>query len=767
PLDQSPLIRMISDALWVCRSGFGFDAVFSFLKNPLVTRSGGETTSALRIAEVENFALARGFRSRSGYGKAWEGGYRGFDPERLQAVNEAKDAALGPLFAFFDRMTGSKPTVLERIAALKELLTAYSIESGLERLAEDYRKESGEAVEREYEAVTKFVQDYLDRASELIGELTLTAEEFEDVLVLVLRQAELGHVPATKDRLLIGNLTRTRLGRVKKLYVLGANDGKLPVTPNGDGLINDRDRLILKECSISLAETAEENSFNNRYYLYLLLNEPSETLTLTFSAAENNGDGKLPAPIIRELRALFPKLTLESASDKPFAEVYSENSGLLSLSKALREARLREEPSKSEETRALYQWFRKSAAYAEALRQIDEGLFYRYQKELIPKELAEKLYGEVIRGSVSRLEGFAECPYRHFLQYGLRIKPRTVYQLAASDLGSIAHNSIETFFRLLKEEHKKWQEISESEQEELITRSVNKVAAEYGNSILSDSAKNSFLAARIRRIMTRTLWALSKQWSAGGFTETKSELPFLLNENAPLFELSREEGIRLALTGRIDRVDLARDGKKVYVRVIDYKSSSKELDYTKIYHGLQLQLLLYLQTAVSEEQAKAPGKEIIPAGVYYYTVQDPLVPEASEEQVESSLLAELKLKGLTNAAPDAVEKTDAHIAEAGDSTVVRGLKCRDGQFYGEQVLSAEELAELGAFSVNKAAELSGRISSGEIEAAPYRYKQSTGCDYCDFRGICGRDKRIRKMAERPLATKELKDLLGGDHVGVD
>ena len=762
PLDHSPLIRLLSDAIFVCRSGFGFDAVFSFVKNPLAVNYGGAVTAFDRIAEVENFALARGFRSRNGYAKTWEGGYNGFNPARLEAVNETKSAILQPLIEYYDRMTGGKPTVKDRVRASKALIGAYSVEDALKKTAEVYEQETGEPIGKEYEAVRTFVIAYLDRMEDIIGELTLSVEEFEDLVNAGLRRAELGLVPPTKDQLIVGNLMRTRLAHIRKLFVMGANEGKLPEIPDGNGLLNDRDREALKDVELTLSETAEENTFNSRYYLYLLLNEPAESLVISYAGAENDGTALHPAKIVGTLLHAFPENRTEDGAEGYFPEVFSDTSGLYALSGALRAYRIGElsagRLSADEKAKALYQWFRNGKGYENALRQIDEGLFYHYQKEILPEDVAKKLFGDVIYGSVSRLESFAECPYRHFLNYGLEIRERTVYQLAAADLGSIAHESIERFFSLVEESGREWEEITDEEQEALISRSVEEVTAEYGNAILSDSARNVFLAERIRRIMVRTLWALSRQWSAGGFKSTESELKFRTDEDRELLELSSEEGLKLALTGRIDRIDVAEDGDAVFVKVIDYKSGRHELDYTKIYHGLQLQLLLYMQVALKREKLRHPEKKIVPAGIYYYTVEDPLIQDATRETVQGDLLKKLRMNGLTNEDPEAIDKIDRTVKEGLNSVVVSGLSMKNGEADGA-VLSEENLEKLGAFSVKKAEELAREISQGVIEAAPYRYEGNYGCKYCDYYSICGQDRRLRTMDPRELEEKTLEAIV--------
>ena len=295
----------------------------------------------------------------------------------------------------------------------------------------------------------------------------------------------------------------------------------------------------------------------------------------------------------------------------------------------------------------------------------------------------------------------------------------------------------------------------------LAEESVVEATRDYGFRIFDDNARNEYLVKRMLRLTDRTLWALKEQWDRGGFTKTETEVSFYGGRKLKGLTLPLDKGLSLTLQGRIDRLDLSEEGDKVYVRVIDYKSGSTDLDFTKVWYGLQLQLLLYMEAARELVHERHPDKTIIPAGFYYYHIDDPIV-ESSEEDVELAILKKLKLSGVTNIDPAAVAMTDKEVGKS--SAVVKSLgftKDKNPDKFAKTA-ETEEFEKLSEFVLDKSKELAGSILSGDISVNPYRYGQEDACRYCVFKGVCGFDERLPGFRKRSLKKKTLEDLLKED-----
>ena len=288
----------------------------------------------------------------------------------------------------------------------------------------------------------------------------------------------------------------------------------------------------------------------------------------------------------------------------------------------------------------------------------------------------------------------------------------------------MCHSALEYYSRKLKEEHLSWTEIEEEKRQEYIDDSVEHAISDYGNSVLYSSARNEYMIERMKRLLTRTIWALTKQLEAGDFVPVAYEMRF---EN-----------------GKIDRVDLCKDKDKVYVKVLDYKTGSKAFDVVALYHGLQLQLMVYMDAAVKMTQKHYPDSEVIPAGVFYYRLNDPLVEKkvvGEEEEIWQKVLKELKVDGVMNLKDETLEHLDH--CQAGESAVIPVKYNKNGSLSkNSKVASEQEFEVMMRHALGKVFKVHQKILSGEVAAFPYRRKQESGCDYCAYRHICGFDQKI-------------------------
>lgn len=244
------------------------------------------------------------------------------------------------------------------------------------------------------------------------------------------------------------------------------------------------------------------------------------------------------------------------------------------------------------------------------------------------------------------------------------------------------------------------------------------------------------MIVRMKRILTRTVWALTKQLAAGDFKPSLYELRFG--------------------NGKIDRVDTCEDGDKVYVKVIDYKTGSKAFDVSALYHGLQLRLMVYMDAAVKDQEKQRSDKEIVPAGVFYYRINDPLVEKQPEEQVEEAVLKELKPDGIIHLKDEVLNHLDHCMS--GESSVIPVKYNKDGSLSKtSRVISSEAFETMMDYAVRKIEKTREQILDGEIDVNPYRRGQESGCDYCSFRHVCGFDTKISGYRYRDIRKMSMEE----------
>ena len=376
----------------------------------------------------------------------------------------------------------------------------------------------------------------------------------------------------------------------------------------------------------------------------------------------------------------------------------------------------------------LYSWYLRSPEYQELTKKLTDAAFMRKPADRISASVARALYGEVSPNSATRLERFAACAFAHFLRYGLEITERAEYEFRAMDMGNVIHQALEKFAAELQRKGLRWSELDEEERDSIVEECLNQVAADYGNTILKSSARNQYMIERTSRILKRTVWALQEQLRQGEF------LP---------------EGFEVSIGGgRIDRLDVLKEDKKVYVKIIDYKSGNTSFDLVSLYHGLQLQLVVYMDAALDAEQRKHPDCDIQPAGIFYYNVKDPMIQEniqADMDSIQPGLLKELKMNGLVAANSEVIQKMDRSLV----SLPVTYNK--DGSFRkGSSVATREQFRLLNEYVKRKISDIRGEILSGDTEVSPYELVKRTACTYCSYQGVCGFDRKIPGYEYRRL-----------------
>ena len=518
---------------------------------------------------------------------------------------------------------------------------------------------------------------------------------------------------------------------------------------------------------MELAPTAKEESFQQRFYLYLMMTKPSKQLVLSWCRTGADGKSRRPSFLIGELRAMFPNALLADQETQDDSEIYSVVEAKRKLSAEL--GRYRDgqlgvsveadisggnsdtSASKTQIGRdagvaqflELYRWFASSNDYQETLRHLTDAAFFVYEKQGISHAVANALYGEILSGSVTRLEQYAACAYGHFLKYGLELLERKRYELASSDIGTLFHESIDLCFRQAKEKQYDWHTMTDETRDALVEECVAAVAESYGNTILGSSARNRYLAQRVGQITKRTIWALQQQIKKGDFVPAGFEISFSAADNLSAMKIALSEKEALHLRGRIDRMDVCEDGGRVYVKIIDYKSGSTSFDLLALYYGLQLQLVVYMDAVSEMAQNHYPGKEIVPAGILYYNIADPLAEKKGDpdsDQIDAEILKKLRMNGLVNSELEAVRHLDRTIEKESDVIPVV-LKDGEVQAGRSSVANRERFARLSQFVHRKLKKAGQEILDGEIGVEPYKNGQRTACDYCPYHAVCGFDRK--------------------------
>lgn len=758
----NPMIEYIKSALQLYIRDFSYDTVFHFL------RSGMADISREEIDELENYVIrtgARGYRTYSRlFTRRTEEMQQGSGQEDTERAEETMERLNRIRQQFADTVEilhmAPRAKAGEYVDHLYDFLEQNQVQQKLLNYQQQFEQEGDLAKAREYAQIYRLVMDLLDQIYELLGEEEISLQEFADILEAGFGEITVGTIPQNVDRIVVGDMERTRLKQVKVLFFLGVNDGNIPKNASKGGIISDMDREFLIESGTEMAPSPRQQMYIQRLYLYLNMTKPSERLYLSYAKVNSDGKGIRPSYLIDTVRKLFPQLAVEYPQNRSRLEqIEGRQEGARYLAEELREyadGTLREE-----ERQDFYLMYCAYEADPEGRDRLTAAAFRRYKESGLSRIVARALYGRQLENSVSRLETYAACACRHFLQYGLSLQEREEFGFEVSDMGNVYHAVLENFAGKLAESGRTWWDFDENFATQAIKEAVEGYAATYGETVLHSSARNEYAITRMSRILTRTVLTLQQHLKQGSFQPDDYELSFRFAEDLDSIHVDLSEEEKMHLQGRIDRIDVSEDAEHVYVKVIDYKSGNKKFDLAALYYGLQLQLVVYMNAAMELESRKHPDKEIVPAALLYYHIDDPTIEtpvELTQEQINEEILTKLRMNGVVNSDPAVVERLDRFLQDK--SKVIPVEKKKDGSFSARSgILSREELHVVSAYVDTKIRQIGREILDGKIAANPYEKGNEEACTYCAYKKVCGFDGSIPGYEKRQLEDLDKQTLM--------
>ena len=733
---MNPCIELIRAAMSAVREGMSVVSMLRMLRTGFFDITRDETDL------LENYILAFGIRGASRWTEPWEKTSASFDGDYAAGCEICRQKIMRAFAPLRSALSSKTLTAGAATAALEEFLADLQVEEKLLALAQTMRE--GKDVQRamEYEQIFAHLQALFEQVHTLLANEPITLPDYIRLIEAGCSEIKVGIIPPGVDEVQIGDMERTRLDQVRALLLLGVNDGLIPADESDSSIVTSFDRDFLAKAGITLAPDAREKSRLQRFYLYLCLTKPSEKLCLYFSRSGNDCKAKEPSYLIREVSALLQvPVQTRHAGEDGLRRILSPAMAMPVLAEALREM---EENGRADESamELLGMLSRDSDNKQKVQRLIDAAQQTETAQDL-DAELTRRLYGSMLNTSVTRLELFAACPFSHFAKYGLLLRERERFEIRLPDFGNVMHEALALYMQELQSRHLSWKDVTDETQQAMVAGAVRKSVAHYAQALFSDTARNAYTLERVTRIVTRSVWGLTWQLRAGDFIPAGFETPFDPVTCPQTAVIQTGGGEKFTLCGRIDRTDLCTDGNNVYIKVIDYKSGGTKLDLTALREGLQLQLAVYMRCAAEMEQRIHPGKQIVPAGMLYYHLSDPIIdlPDQDEPVITEKLLAQLRPDGLVNGSPQILRKFD-HETVKGRSNVIpveflAGSKDLPGK--RSKIATPQQFQALSDFTGQKMQDLAERIMRGEAAPSPYRRADKSACAYCPYAGICGFD----------------------------
>ena len=730
-LNQNILVKYIISVLDIFSKSFSIETIFNYLK------MGFTSIKDEDVFILENYCKKTGITGFKKITNEWTIVTEG--REDIEKLNELRKQIISPILKFKEEL-GKDRTVKDITKSLYLFLEENNIKEILLEKINKFNEQGKIDLANIYNTSWDILIDILDELVLILGDEKVSFENYTNLLKSGFNSSSLGKIPATLDEVIVGDVDRSRSDKKRVIFIIGINDGKFPSVSKNEGFINDEERNLLKENGIELAKTTKEQIYDENFNIYKAFGVAEEKLYLSYSASDNEGKGLRKSILINKVKKIF--LNLVEESDIICNKTYISSKDitfdllLLNLRKYLN--------GEDIDTiwLEIYKIYSEDEEYKAKLENAIKGFYYSNLGEKINKENLERLYGDTLKTSISKLESYKRCPFSYYLKYALKLSDKTNLKLEKLDTGTLMHDIIDDFFELLNEKNISVKEIEDDQIDKIIEEILNNKLLLKQNYIFNSIPKYIVLTKRLKKVIIRAIKYIINTLKYSDFKVLGTEIEFGDNKQYEPIKMSLEDGKKLEIIGKIDRVDIAENKDGRFIRIIDYKSSVKSIDLNEVVAGIQIQLLTYLDAVSKEENADL-------AGILYFNLIEPVIKaknkHLTEEQLEQEIRNNFKMNGLILGDIDVVKMMDNNLT-VGNSNIIPAYIDKEGNLSKNKpsIIEKDEFKLLQNKVENVIKQISEEILSGDITQKPiYLHKnQRTACEFCTYKAICGFDSKM-------------------------
>ena len=714
---EKPILTLITAALDTVTGGYRYDDLFRCLKTGLTGLSRED------VDLLENYALTWSLEGSAWTGKKdWTNHPKGYgrkfteaDADLLARLNALRRQVTAPL----ERLRKQQDrTGRGQAMALYRFLEDMGVPERLAARAEELRQGDQAALAEEYAQLWDILCGGLEQCAQILGDTPMELEEFARLFSLVLSQYDVGSIPVSLDRVSAGEMPRLAHRSFRAVFLLGADDGAIPAAAPAPGLLSDDDRSLLASYGLEPAPRAGDKLYREMTIVYETCVLPRERFYVCWSAAGGEGEEHRPAFLVPRLRALLPGL-------RRVEEGRLDGSFRLAA------------PRPALELAGCFPQAARALAALPEYAPLVERMTAAAGRERgsLSRPAVDALYGRRVPMSASRMDKYKACHFSYFMQYGLKAEPRRVAGFQAPEYGTFIHDVLEHVLKACLERGGV-KAVSPEELRALTDQAVERYVAEQLGGLEQETARFQYLFRRLRKSVHAVVENVAEELRTSQFQPISFELGFGSGKDLPPVELN-VDGITVSISGFVDRVDGWEHDGRLYLRVVDYKTGRKSFDLTDIWHGMGLQMLLYLFTL--EREGKTLYKhDVTGAGVLYLPARDAVVAgsRTMSDQVRQKMVdAELRRKGVVLDDPDVLAAMED--PEEGPIRFLPVRVNRAGQFTGDALVSAERLGKLARHTDHILRQIGQELAAGNINADPFwRGPEQNACQWCDYAAAC-------------------------------
>ena len=721
-LNDNILIKYVLSIFDIFSKNWSKDSVISYIK------TGFLDISKQDIYKLENYCNKWQIRGNKWYKEDWK-----YDPlnKDLESLNNLRKIIVEPLMEF-NLEVKNKKTAEEITKKLYEFLEKNQIKN---KLSEKLKKIKYVEYENEYISGYNILINILDEINIIFGEQKLTFEEYREILKQGLETSNFGEIPQMLDTVIVGDVERTRSHKVNTIFILGLNDGIYPSIAKDEGFLSDIDRKVLKQNGLEIAKGSLENLYDEQFNIYKAFTTAESQVYLSYLSADKEGKAARPSIQITKIKKIFPNLKEESNVLEEEKQITFADASFTDLLFNLKEMQNGKEINKLWAN--AYNWYSYSEKWKTKLNIAIKGFDDKNKAEIISNKNIKRLYGDTLKTSISRLEQYKKCPFSFHLKYGLKLKEKEELKIKPIDTGSFMHDVIDSFF----ENTENVKTVTEEEIEKNVERIINDKLNLSKNYIFTSTPKFVVLTNRLKKVVMQTIEYIVFQIQNSDFNIVGSEIEF-----------KRKIG-KIEIEGKIDRLDELNSEEGNYIRIIDYKSSEKNVDLNEFMAGTQIQLVTYLDSSVEQEKA-------LPAGMLYFKMIDPIIKadkNKTEEQIQEELKKKFRMNGIILADVKIIKKMDKTL-EKGASNSLPIYLDKEGNISSARsnVITKEQFTILQKKARKIITDTAKEILNGNIDIKPVydRRKKEDACKYCEYKSICRFNSKENEYAFIENKTKE-------------
>ena len=650
----------------------------------------------------------------------------------LKTANSVKEIVVPKLSLYFAKLDASK-NVKEMCQATVEFLKDNSITEKIRKSCAQNLEAGNKKAADEDMKLYSLTLNILYDLSNVLGDTEFTFDEFLAALNLMFAQSNIGTIPTSTDEVLIGSASMLRTGKIKIAIIMGLNEGEFPASIKDNGVFTDADKEVLEALDISLSANTGIRTAEELFFVYRAISTPSEKLILTCSALSSDGSSQRQSLALERVKKLFPKIEVIKERDvDPIDNIWSVTLAKESFSKI-------KDYENSKEVLQIIRDYEGDDDFENRL-----ALPISQKDCTVSQETVEKIFANRISLTQSRLEKYVLCGFDYYCSYvlALRESKRAVFQL--NDIGTFIHYILEMFMKEITVDGKLNLTLSDVEIDELLQKTVKNYLFELLGEDYAISNRTKHLFTRLNKLSFMIVKNLINEFKASDFIPTYFELKVGMGEDGVrALEFELKDGSIVTLRGIADRVDTYKKDGNVYIRVVDYKTGSKEFSFDDLKEGLNTQLLIYLfsicraQTeAKKEELGCENGGEILPAGIQYLSSNAPIVSVdkfCEGNEIENLIQNEFSRSGILTNNVDILKAINHDL----DAKIISKTKTDDdGNITGKSIVDNDGFNQIYDMLSETIIRVAQSMRDGKANAIPLRKGEQAPCRYCKMKAVC-------------------------------